>query len=117
MRRRPSTIFKAIRPCKTKGALEVVPDEPANLRLEMVEAVLRNARFDVVNAGILVVASRDDLTETTLYEDGRMLVKSLDPREAHKSAARVFEAATGTAEDAAFEDYLAAGRVKARALP
>jgi hypothetical protein len=105
-------IFKAIRPCKTKGALEVLPVEEFDLRLDMVEVVLRNARFDVLNAAVLVVASRDDISETTIYPDGRLLVKSLDPRRAHKSAARVFEAATGTAEDAPYEDYEAAGRVK-----
>jgi hypothetical protein len=105
-------IFKEIRPCKTKGALEVIPAEPVDLRMDMVEAVLQNSRFSVVNAGILVVASRDDLTETTLYEDGRMLVKTLDPREAWKSAARVYEAGTGVVEDATFEDYRTAGAVK-----
>jgi hypothetical protein len=86
--------------------------EPVDLSLEMVEQVLAPWRFEVVNAGVLLVAKRDDLTETTLYEDGRMLVKTLDPREAHKSAARLFEAATGTAEDSDFDEYLAAGRVK-----
>lgn len=105
-------IFSEIRPCKTKGALEVIPVEPVDLPLDMVEEMLRNARFEVVNAGILVVATRDDVAKTTLYEDGKMLVMTLDPREAHKSAARVFEVGTGTAEDAQFEEYLEAGRVK-----
>jgi ATP phosphoribosyltransferase len=104
-------IFKTIQPCKTKGALEVIPAAPVDLLIDMVEQVLRNNRFEVVNAKILVVASRDDVAETTLYEDGRMLVKTLDPRLAHKSAARVYEAGTGNIEDSAFEDYLAAGRV------
>ncbi len=104
-------IFKEIRRCKTKGALEVLPAEPVYLPLDMVEAILRNARFEVVNAGTLLVASRDDLTRTTIYEDGRLLVMTLDPREAHKSAARVFEAAAGTPEDSAYEEYLGAGRV------
>lgn len=107
-------IFREIRPCKTKGALEVIPAEPVNLRMDMVEMVLRKDRFEVVNAGILVVASRDDLTETTLYEDGRMLVKTLDPREAWRSAVRVFQAGTGMAEDSGFEEYEAAGLVKLR---
>ncbi len=105
-------IFREIRPCRTKGALEVLPSEPVDLRLDMVEAVLRNARFEVVNAAILLVASRDDIQETTLYEDGHMLVKTLDPRLAHKSAARVFEAGTGNAEDSEFEEYVASGRAK-----
>jgi len=107
-------IFREIRPCSTKGALEVVPSEPVDLRMDMVEQVLINTRFSVVNAGILVVASRDDVAETTLYEDGRMLVKTLDPRLAHKSAARVYEAGTGNIEDAEFADYVAAGRVKVK---
>ena len=107
-------LFKEIRPCRTKGALEVIPAEPVDLPLDMVESLLRNGRFEVVNAGILLVASRDDLTETTLYEDGRMLVKSLDPREVHKSASRVFWHATGNEEDSSYEDYLAAGLVKVR---
>jgi len=105
-------IFKVIQRCKTKGALEVIPSDPADLRLDMVEAVLTNSRFAVVNAKILVVASRDDVAETTMYEDGRMLVKTLDPRLAHKSASRVYEAGTGNIEDAQYEDYVAAGRVK-----
>lgn len=105
-------IFKEIRPCKTKGALEVIPAEPVDLRMDMVEMVLRNNRFTVVNAGILLVASRDDLTETTLYEDGHMLVKTLNRREAWKSAARVYEAGTGVAEDGTFEDYEAGGALK-----
>ena len=105
-------LFKEIRPCLTKGALEVIPAEPVDLPLDMVESLLRNGRFEVVNAGILLVASRDDLTETTLYEDGRMLVKSLDPREVHKSASRVFWHATGNEEDSQFEEYVAAGRIK-----
>lgn len=107
-------IFREIRPCRTKGALEVLPAEPVDLELDVVEAALRKARFEVVNASILVVASRGDIAETTLYEDGRLLVKSLDPRTAHKSAARVFEAATGTAETSEFEAYLGAGRVKVK---
>jgi hypothetical protein len=105
-------IFKVIRRCKTKGALEVLPREPLELRLDEVEAVLRNARFEALNAAVLVVASRADIVETTIYEDGRLLIKTLNPREAHKSAARVFEAATGIAETSPFEAYEAAGRVK-----
>lgn len=107
-------IFREIRPCRTKGALEVLPAEPVDLQLDTVEGALRSAKFEVVNASILVVASRGDIAETTLYEDGRLLVKSLDPRTAHKSAARVFEAATGTPETSGFEEYVAAGRVKAK---
>ena len=107
-------IFSEIRPCKTKGALEVVPAEPLELHLDAVEAVLRSARFSVVNANILLVASRADIAETTLYEDGHMLVKSLDPREVHRSAALVFEAGAGVLEDAAFEAYEAAGRIKSK---
>lgn len=107
-------IFSEIRPCKTKGALEVIPVEAQELSLEWVEEVLKNNRFEVVNAGILVVAKRDDVAQTTLYENGTMLVMTLDARLAHKSAARVFEAGTGNAEDAPFEEYLAAGRVKVK---
>lgn len=107
-------IFSEIRPCKTKGALEVVPVEPVALALEQVEQVLRSQRFEVVNAGVLVVATRDDVAKTTLYEDGKMLVMTLDPRLAHKSAARVFEAGTGITEDAPFDEYVAAGRLKAK---
>ena len=110
-------LFKEIRPCRTKGALEVIPAQPFDLPLEMVESLLRNGRFEVVNAGILFVASRDALTETTLYEDGRMLVKSLDPREVHKSASRVFWHATGNQEDAEYEEYVAAGRVRGGRKP
>jgi hypothetical protein len=105
-------IFSEIRPCKTKGALEVIPVESLDLSLEWVQQVLENNRFEVVNAGILVVAKRDDVAPTTLYEDGKMLVMTLDPQLAHRSAARVFEAGTGTAEDSEFEEYMAAGRVK-----
>ncbi|HEX9708468.1 MAG TPA: hypothetical protein VGB42_00610 [Candidatus Thermoplasmatota archaeon] len=105
-------IFREIRPCRTKGALEVLPEDPVDLRMDTVERVLQDARFKVVNAAILVVAKRDDITETTLYEDGRMLVKSLDPREVHRSAARVFEAATGYREDAPYDRYVDAGRVR-----
>ncbi len=107
-------IFSEIRPCKTKGALEVIPAESLDLSMEWVEQVLRNNRFEVVNAGILVVATRDDVAQTTLYEDGKMLVMTLDARLAHKSAARVFEAGTGNIEDAQFDEYVAAGRVKAK---
>ncbi len=105
-------IFSEIRFCKTKGALEVIPTELVDFMFEMVEQVLRNNRFEVVNAGILVVANRDDVAQTTLYEDGKMLVMTLDPRLAHKSASRVFEAGTGNIEDAEFDEYVAAGRVK-----
>lgn len=104
-------IFKEIRRCRTKGALEVIPEVAVDLPLDTVEELLRPWRFEIVNAGVLLVLSRDDLTQTTLWEDGKMLVKTLDPREAHKSAARVFEAATGTTEDSTYEDYLEAGRV------
>ena len=107
-------IFKEIRPCSTRGALEVIPSEPVELAMELVETVLQNNRFSVVNAGILVVATRDDVAETTLYEDGRMLVKTLDPRLAHTAASRVYEAGTGNIEDSEFDEYVAAGRVKAK---
>lgn len=105
-------IFKEIRRCRTKGALEVIPETPLELRLDKVEEILPHARFEIIaNAGVLLVVQRDDLTQTTLWQDGHMLVKTLDPREAHKSASRVFEAATGTAEDSNYEDYVDAGRV------
>ncbi len=107
-------IFREIRPCRTKGALEVLPAEPVDLRLDRVEEVLRASRFEVLNAGVLVVASREDIVETSIYEDGRMLVKTLDPQKAWKSAARVFEAATGTADDGTFEEYRASGRSKVK---
>jgi len=105
-------IFKEIRRCKTKGALEVIPEAALDLDLAMVETIMPHSRFTIVaNAGVLLVVSRDDITETTIWEDGHMLVKTLDSREAYKSAVRVFEAATGETEDAIYEDYSDIGRV------
>ena len=105
-------IFKEIRRSETEGALEVVPEEELDLRLDMVVEVLRNNRFEAVLASDHVVTSRDDVTETTIYQDGRLLVMSLNPREVHRTAARVFEAATGNVETSPFEEYRTADRVK-----
>ena len=78
----------------------------------MVVEVLRNNRFEAVRTGDHVVASRDDVTEATIYQDGRLMVMSLNPREVHRTAARVFEAATGNIETSPFEEYWAADRVR-----
>jgi hypothetical protein len=107
-------IFSEIRPCKTKGALEVVPATPDQLQLDAAAEVLAKTNFRVVNANILIVVSRPDIAETTIFEDGHMLVKTLDPREAHRSAAIVYREGTGIPESATFEEYLAAGRVTAK---
>lgn len=104
---------REIRPCSTKGALELLPEGRPSLDLDALEKPLVAAGYLVTNAAVLLVASRADITETSLYDTGRVLVKSLDPREAYRSARQVLEDAGAGPAEPSFEELDREGRVRA----
>lgn len=102
-------IFRRIQRCRTKSALEVLPLMQDKVDMDEAERRLTKDGWTVVNANILLVATHSDFPETTLYKEGRLLIKTMDPKEAWRAAAKVYECATGLADDSGFDAYLAAG--------
>ncbi len=105
--------FREIRRCSTKSALELLPEGRGELDLDTLERALVEAGYAVTNAAVLLVANRADITETSVYDTGRVLVKSMDPREACRSAYQVLRDASGQVPAPTFEELEAAGRVHA----
>ncbi len=103
---------REIRRCSTKSALEILPEGKVTVDLDALEGPLVAAGYAVTNAAVLLVASRNDVTETSVYDTGRVLVKSLDPREAYRSALQVLRDAGGDPPAASFEELKAEGRVR-----
>ncbi len=104
--------FREIRRCSTKSALELLPEGRATVELDSMERALVEAGYEVTNAAVLLVASRGDITETSVYDTGRVLVKSMDAREACRSAYQVLGDAGGEAPGPPFEELVAQGRVR-----
>jgi hypothetical protein len=71
--------------CASKGAYEAVPRPKLSLDLNEAKGRLESAGVAVTDARVMLIISME--REVTLSRDGRVLIKSNDPKE----AGRVFE--------------------------
>ena len=71
--------------CAAKGAYEAVPRPKLALDLREAKGRLESAGVPVTDARVMLIISME--SEVTLSRDGRVLIKSHDPKEAE----RVFE--------------------------
>ncbi|MDX1611107.1 MAG: hypothetical protein R3185_01975 [Candidatus Thermoplasmatota archaeon] len=78
--------------CDKKGAFEVSPDAPLDLDLDEAADQLEAYGFEVItNAGILLVAKAGPI-EVSVFESGRLLLKSGDAEMARKATEATYEA-------------------------
>jgi hypothetical protein len=80
----------AVRPCKGSSGAEVTVEEDLHLVIPAAARRLREAGYDVTDAGVLLVV-RDD-PRITIYPSGRMLVHTDDLGRARDRALGVLAA-------------------------
>lgn len=71
--------------CASKGAYEAVPHPKITVDLRDAKGRLESAGISVTDARVMLIVAME--REVTLSRDGRILIKSHDPKE----AARVFD--------------------------
>lgn len=71
-----------MRLCAGGGAFEAIPRPRLALDLAEVKVRLEAAGFSVVDARVMLLLKRE--SEATLSRDGRILIKTRDPEEAHR---------------------------------
>ena len=82
--------------CRNRAGYEAVPRTRLKLRLDEVERDLREAGFEpLANAGILLVVRWEDV-ELSVFESGKLLVKTRDEAKARVAMA-AFRGAMGWA--------------------
>ena len=70
-----------IQPCRTTRALEAIPEDDLDLDLEALEPKLESRGWQPrVNAGVMLIVRKTH--EATIFQNGRVLVKTLDPKAA-----------------------------------
>lgn len=75
--------YDAVRLCATKGAYEAIPQRPVHLDLALAARLLTDAGLTVIDARVILIVRSDP--EVTISQDGRVLVKTLDPHRAQES--------------------------------
>ncbi len=79
--------FLAIKPCKF-DAYEAVPKMKLDLDLDVCEAKLSRAGYEIVtNAGVMLTMRKDGL-EITVYPHGRLLMHPIKNRDDAEAQAR-----------------------------
>lgn len=74
--------YYTLRLCASRGAFEAVPDPPRNVDLKRIRARLEAVGIPVVDARVMLIAQLE--REVTFGRDGRVLIKSKDPKEAQR---------------------------------
>lgn len=78
--------------CDKKGAYEVTPEVELEIDLDQAEADLAGYGFSVLtNAGVLLVAQAGPI-EVSVFESGRLLLKTGDAGLAEKATEATYEA-------------------------
>lgn len=66
-----------IQPCRTTRALEAIPEGDLNLDLAALEPRLEKRGWEPrVNAGVMLIVRKEH--EATIFQNGRVLIKTLD---------------------------------------
>ena len=74
--------YYTLRLCASRGAFEAVPDPPQHVDLRRIRARLEASGVPVVDARVMLIAQLE--REVTFGRDGRVLIKSQDPKEAQR---------------------------------
>ena len=74
--------YYTLRLCASRGAFEAVPDPPRTVDLKRIRARLEASGISVVDARVMLIAQLE--REVTFGRDGRVLIKSQDPKEAQR---------------------------------
>lgn len=82
--------YHLLRPCKSTAAYEAVPKKDMNMDLDATAALLEKAGYTVENAGVLLIATRPGGgPEATIYQSGKILVKTMDKEVAERAVEAV----------------------------
>ncbi len=82
----------AVELCSKRAGYEVTPDDPLDVDIEQAVRQLEQAGFEVLtNAGILLVAQTGPV-EVSVFESGRLLVKTSDEGLAREATRATYEA-------------------------
>ncbi len=84
--------YYTLKLCASRGAFEAVPDPPRTVDLRRIKARLEASGIPLVDARVMLIAQLE--REVTFGRDGRVLIKSQDPKEAQ----RVFDSVRGLLE-------------------
>jgi hypothetical protein len=74
--------YSTVRLCAGGGSFEAIPSPKLRLDLGPVAERLRRDGVDVIDARVMLIARLE--SETTLAQDGRVLVKTRDPAVAER---------------------------------
>jgi hypothetical protein len=88
-----------IRQCKTKAGYEALPvdkdtgkwDQERRLDFKAITRSLEAEGYEVLDAGPLVVVKRSDISESTIYPTGRLMIKTDDEAKAKTTAERIYK--------------------------
>ena len=80
--------YAPVRLCSGKGAYEAIPEPPAQLDLDRVAHSLEASGSQVTHARVMLIVRSEP--EVTLSRDGRILVKTKDPKAAERAVRDVW---------------------------
>jgi hypothetical protein len=88
-----------LRQCKTKAGYEALPvdaktgkwDQERRMNLRSVARSLEALGYDVTDAGPLLVVKGKGLCETTVYQTGRLMIKSNDEAQSRSTAQKIYK--------------------------
>jgi hypothetical protein len=80
--------FRIIRICKSE-AMSAVPQTPIRFDLDRSSISLRDKGYEVEENPVMIITKKDDI-EITLYMNGRLLVSPATDKEAVRVLAEVF---------------------------
>lgn len=75
-----------IRRCKTKGALEVIPERQTQLNLKNIKS-----KFETVADLPILVIIKINNSQITCYKNGKLIVRDCDEKEAEKIAEEIYK--------------------------
>ncbi len=88
----PAPHYAVLELCRNRAGYEASPDRKLALDLDAVQGTLEAAGFGTLaNAGIILV-SRIGIVELSVFESGKLLFKTSDPRKAEAALTLFFGA-------------------------
>jgi hypothetical protein len=82
--------FYLIKPCKGKSAFEAVPKSQAKVDMKEGMDLLKGNGYDVLNAGVMLVAKKDDV-EVSIFPSGKLIIKTTSKVKALMESKNIFE--------------------------
>jgi hypothetical protein len=82
--------FYLLRPCQGKAAFEAVLKSQIQIDISKRVKVLRARGYDVLDAGIMLVAKKDEF-EISIYPSAKLLIKCESKEKATQKANEIYE--------------------------